>query len=417
MRDMSLSKKVRELLRAHGKPSREVYFDLENSGFVPSEVVEYMSVFFNKYGYGHPAITHRVGWEALEVVYEAKEAVASTINARNPESVVFTHSGTEANNLAILGYLLKNRGGGGKKVVVSSIEHLSVIFPAQFASELLGFKVQLVPVDEYGFVDPEVLKYYVDRDTVLVSIQMVNHEIGTIQRIKELVDVVKSTNPRAVFHTDAADAYAWVPIDVEKLNVDMLTISSHKIHGPRGVGVLYVREGVDLEPPIRGQLSVEKLWPGVENVPLIAGFKKAVEIMFGNFEYRVDYVKSLRDKLMRGILNSVSDVIINGPLGDARVANNVNVSFLYVEGEALTVELSTYGVYVSSGSACTSRVLEPSHVLLAIGRKHEEAHGSILFKLSHYHRGEDIDYALEVIPKAVERLRAISAWKRGESKS
>jgi cysteine desulfurase len=417
VRDMSLSRKIRELLGAHGKPSREVYFDLENSGLVPSEIVEYMSVFFNKYGYGHPAITHRVGWEALELVYEAKEAVASTINTHNPESIVFTHSGTEANNLAILGYLLKNRGSSGKKVIVSSIEHLSVIFPAQFASELLGFKVQLVPVDEYGFVDPEILKHYVDRDTVLVSIQVVNHEIGTIQRIRELVDVVKSTNPRTVFHTDAADAYGWVSIDVEKLNVDMLTISSHKIHGPRGVGVLYVKEGVDLEPPIRGQLSVEKQWPGVENVPLIAGFKKAVEIMFRNFEHRVNYVKSLRDKLMSGILNSVSDVITNGPLGEARVANNVNISFLYVEGEALTVELSTHGVYVSSGSACTSRVLEPSHVLIAIGRKHEEAHGSILFKLSHYHTREDVDYALEVIPKAVERLRAISAWKQSESRT
>jgi len=407
-----MSKKIRELLDTHGKPNREVYFDLENSGFVPSEVLEYMIPFFNKYGYGHPSITHRIGWEALEVVYETKEIVANTINARSLESIVFTHSGTEANNLAILGFLLKNRGSSGKKVVVSSVEHLSVIFPAQFASELLGFKVQLVPVDEYGFVDPEILKYYVDKDTILVSIQMVNHEIGTIQRIKELVDVVKSNNPRTIFHTDAADAYGWVPIDVEKFNIDMLTISSHKIHGPRGVGVLYVRDGVELESPLRGQLSVEKLWPGVENVPLIAGFKRAVEIMFRNFDYRVDYVRSLRDRLIDGVLRFVPDVIINGPRGDMRVANNVNVSFLYVEGEALTVELSTRGIYVSSGSACTSRVLEPSHVLLAIGRKHEEAHGSILFKLSHYHTRKDIDYTLEVIPRAVERLRTISAWRK-----
>jgi cysteine desulfurase len=242
---------------------------------------------------------------------------------------------------------------------------------------------------------------------------MVNHEIGTIQRIKELVDAVKSNNPRTIFHTNAADAYGWVSIDVEKFNIDMLTISSHKIHGPRGVGVLYVREGIELEPPLKGQLSVEKYWPRVENVPLIAGFKKAVEIMFRGFNSRVSYVRSLRDRLLNGILSKVPDVLINGPLGDSRVANNVNVSFLYIEGEALTVELSTRGVYVSSGSACTSRVLEPSHILLAIGRKHEEAHGSILFKLSQYHRQEDIDYALEVIPGAVERLRSISAWKRG----
>jgi len=312
-----LSHKIKELLRAHGQPPREVYFDLENSGYVPAEVVEAMLPYFNRKGHGHPSITHKPGWEALELVYETKELVANTIN----------------------------------------------------------------------------------------------HEIGTIQRVKELVNVVKSNNPNAVFHTDVADAYGWLGIDVERLGVDMLTISSHKIHGPRGVGVLYIREGIDLEPPLKGQLSVEKYWPGVENVPLIAGFKKAVEILFRDFENRVNYVKNLRDKLIKGILDSVTDVLINGPLGESRVANNVNVSFLYVEGEALTVELSTYGVYVSSGSACTSRVLEPSHVLLAIGKKHEEAHGSILFKLSYIHRPEDIDYALEAIPKAIERLRKISAWK------
>jgi len=161
----------------------------------------------------------------------------------------------------------------------------------------------LVPVDGEGFVDPEILKMYVDKDTVLVSIQMVNHEIGTIQKLKELIDVAKDANPDVVFHIDAADAYGWIPIDVKKLGVDMMTISSHKIHGPRGVGVLHVREGVELEPPLKGQLSVEKLWPGVENVPLIAGFKKAVEIMFSNFGYRVDYVENLRDKFInRGLL-------------------------------------------------------------------------------------------------------------------
>jgi len=276
---------------------------------------------------------------------------------------------------------------------------------------LLGFKTVLVPVDREGFIDPEILKLYIDKDTVLVSIQMVNHEIGTIQKIKELIDVVKSANPKAIFHTDAADAYGWIPIDVEKLGIDMMTISSHKIHGPRGAGALYIRKGIELEPPLKGQLSVEKLWPGVENVPLIAGFKKAIEIMFSDFSYRIDYVKNLRDRLMYGILNKVPNVLVNGPLNEMRVANNANISFLYVEGEALTVELSLNGIYVSSGSACSSRVLEPSHVLLAIGRKHEEAHGSILFKLSHYHSKEDVEYTLNVIPNAVERLRKISSWR------
>ncbi|MEM4870011.1 MAG: cysteine desulfurase family protein, partial [Desulfurococcaceae archaeon] len=355
-------------------------------------------------------ITHRVGWEALEVVYEAKELVAKTIGARSPEEIVFTHSGTESNNLAVMGYLLKNRGRKGK-VLVSAVEHLSVIFPAEYAAQLLGYEVVRVPVDEEGFVDPEVFKLYVDRNTVLVSVQMVNHEIGTVQNIRELVDIARSVNPSVVFHTDAADAYSWVGIDVDKLGVDMLTISSHKVHGPRGVGVLYVRSGVELESPIRGQLSVEKLWPGVENVPAIAGFKKAVELAFSDFEARVVRVRELRDKLMKGILDSVSHVLINGPVGSKRVANNLNVSFLYVEGEALTVELSLSGVYVSSGSACSSRVLEPSHVLIAIGRKHEEAHGSILFKLTRYHTPDDVEYTLSVLPRAVERLRTISSVK------
>jgi len=408
-----MSGKIREFLEVHGKPSREVYYDLENSGFVPQEVVEAMIPYFNRVGYGHPSITHRVGWEALEVIYETKELVAKTIGGVDPEEIVFTHSGTEANNLAILGYLLKNRGRGGR-VVLSAIEHLSTIFPAQFASELLGFKVQLIPVDRNGLVDPELLKMYIDKDTVLVSIQAVNHEIGTIQRLKELIDVVKDMNPDAVFHTDAADGYGWIPIDVRRLGVDMMTISSHKIHGPRGVGVLYVKRDVELEPPIRGQLSVEKIWPGVENTPLIAGFKKAVEITFRDFDYRVSYVERLRDKLINGLVEKIPSVIVNGPWDEHvryRVANNANLSFLYIEGEAVTVELSLNGIYVSSGSACTSRVLEPSHVLLAIGRKHEEAHGSILFKLSHYHREEDIDYTLDVTPKAVERLRSISSLK------
>ncbi|MEM4062133.1 MAG: cysteine desulfurase family protein [Desulfurococcaceae archaeon] len=407
---MSFSSRVRELLKAHGKPAREVYYDLENSGWVPPEVVEAMIPYYNTVGYGHPSITHRVGWEALEVVYEAKELVAKTIGARSPEEIVFTHSGTESNNLAVMGYLLKNRGRKGK-VLVSAVEHLSVIFPAEYAAQLLGYEVVRVPVDEEGFVDPEVFKLYVDRNTVLVSVQMVNHEIGTVQNIRELVDIARSVNPSVVFHTDAADAYSWVGIDVDKLGVDMLTISSHKVHGPRGVGVLYVRSGVELESPIRGQLSVEKLWPGVENVPAIAGFKKAVELAFSDFEARVVRVRELRDKLMKGILDSVSHVLINGPVGSKRVANNLNVSFLYVEGEALTVELSLSGVYVSSGSACSSRVLEPSHVLIAIGRKHEEAHGSILFKLTRYHTPDDVEYTLSVLPRAVERLRTISSVK------
>lgn len=400
---------IKALIRAHGEPQREVYFDFENSGWVPKTVVEAMIPYYNKYGYGHPAITHKPGWEALELLYEAKETIAKTLNA-SLEEIVFTHSGTESNNLAIIGSILANKDRKGK-ILVSVIEHLSVIFPAERIAELLGFKVIRIPVDEYGFVDPEILKEYMDKDVVLVSIQAVNHEIGTIQELRELVKTVKDINPNTIFHTDAVDAYARIPLDVRSLDIDLLTISSHKIHGPRGAGALYIREGVRIEPILYGQLSSEKLWPGVENIPAIAGFKKAVELAFNNFDENVDYMRRLRDRLLQGIEERVDDILVNGPLGDKRAPDNVNISFLYVEGEALTVELSLNGVYVSSGSACTSRVLEPSHVLLAIGRVHEEAHGSILFKVSRYHRIEDIDYALEVIPRAVERLRSISSIK------
>ncbi|MEM4035176.1 MAG: cysteine desulfurase family protein [Fervidicoccaceae archaeon] len=401
------SEKVRALLEAHGRPEREVYFDLENSGWVPREVIDAMLPYFNERGYGHPSITHRPGWEAQELLLSTKELIAETIGAESYEAINFTHSGTEANNLAVLGYLLANRKRGGR-VLVSAVEHLSVIFPAELASELLGTKVVRVPVDGEGFVDPEILKYYVSRDVALVSVQLVNHEIGTIQRIKELVDVVKSANPDAVFHMDAADAYGRLSIDVEKLGVDMLTLSSHKIHGPRGVGVLYARPGVSLESPLRGQLSGEKLWPGVENVPLVAGFKRAIELAFRDLDGNASKMRTLRDKMLRGILETIDETLVNGPLGEKRAPDNVNASFLRVEGEALSVELSLNGVYVSSGSACTSRILEPSHVLLAIGRRHEEAHGSLLMKVSRYHEDEDVDYALDVLRRAVARLRSIS---------
>ncbi|RLG88407.1 MAG: cysteine desulfurase, partial [Thermoprotei archaeon] len=267
------------------------------------------------------------------------------------------------------------------------------------------------PVDEEGFVDPDILAAYIDKDTILVSIQMVNHEIGTIQPIKDLVDVAKSINPNVIFHTDAADAYGKLAIDIEKLGIDMMTISSHKIHGPRGVGVLYVKSDIEIENIIYGQLSTEKKWPGVENIPAIAGFRKAVELAFTSLDENIAKMQQLRDQLLGGITSVIPHVLINGPLGVKRAPDNVNVSFLYIEGEALTVELSLRGIYVSSGSACTSRILEPSHVLLAIGRKHEEAHGSILFKISRYHTREDIEYTIKQLEEAVTRLRRISALK------
>lgn len=398
--------KVRGLLRAHGKPRREIYFDLENSGWVPPEVVKVMLPYFNEMGYGHPSITNKRGWEALEALLKAQEFIAESIGAKASE-LVFTHSGTESNNLAILGAALANRGR--KKVVISAIEHFSVMLPANELNKY-GFKVVQVPVDEEGIVDIDLLGTIVDKDTALVSIQLVNHEIGTIQPLREIVEVIRERNESAIVHTDAVDAYTRLPVDVRRLDVDLLTLSSHKILGPKGAGALYVREGVKIKRIIHGALSTQQYWPGVENVPAIVGFYEAARLALDGMSDHVSYVRGLRDRLMNGIMG-VKDALINGPRGDKRVADNVNVSFLYIEGEALTVELSLRGIYVSSGSACTSRVLEPSHVLLAIGRKHEEAHGSILFKLSRYHTEKDIDYVLEHLPEAVERLRILSPLK------
>ena len=405
----SFTRSVRELIEAHESVEREVYYDLENSGLIAPEALEAMTEVYRGRGYGHPSITNKPGWEAYEALFTSAEYIAKSIGADSPERLIFTHSGTEANNLAIVGYALahKNRG---RKIIVSSVEHLSVIFPANKLEEH-GFQVVQVPVDEYGFVDPELIGSLVDSNTILVSVQTVNHEIGTVQDIRAIAEMVKDANPDTVIHTDAADAYTKLPIDVEKMKVDMLTLSSHKVLGPKGAGALYVREGVKLERIIHGPLSTQQHWPGVENVPAIYGFYKAAEAALKRFDENVAHMKKLRDTLIKGILEEIPHTKLNGPEGDMRAPDNVNISFLYVEGEALTVDLSLNGIYVSSGSACTSRILEPSHVLLAIGREYEEAHGSILFKVSRLHTMEDVEYTLKVLPKSVERLRMISPIK------
>ncbi len=398
---------VSSLLRAHGTPPREVYFDHENSGRVPSEIVEAMLPYFNEKGYGHPSITNKPGWEALEVVESTSEVVAATLGVE-PSQIHFVHSGTEANNLAILGSMraLKRKG----RIVISDIEHYSVLLPA-LSLEEAGFRVVRAPVDEEGFVDVDVMRELVDRETVLVSIQAVNHEIGTVQKIKEIVEIVKDKNPDVIVHTDACDAFGRIPLRADELGVDMVTLSSHKILGPKGVGVLWASEEVRVEPVLKGALSSQTLWPGVENIPALAGFRKAVELI--SQDEFASRVSRLRDRLIEGILNRVPETLLNGPTGEMRAPDNANISFLHVEGEALTVDLSLRGVYVSSGSACTSRVLEPSHVMIAIGRDYEAAHGSLLFKLTRYHSELDVDYAVEQVVESVDRLRGISPLGKG----
>ncbi|MEM2136866.1 MAG: aminotransferase class V-fold PLP-dependent enzyme, partial [Candidatus Methanomethylicia archaeon] len=221
----------------------------------------------------------------------------------------------------------------------------------------------------------------------------------------------KDRDENIIFHTDAVDALGRIKFNLKDLGVDLASFSSHKVYGPKGAACLYVREGLNIEPILYGQLSTQRLWPGVENVPSIAGFSKAVDIMRNNFDDFNIKMKTLRDKIIDGILNGVDGTILNGPKGDLRASDNVNISFPYCEGEAITVELSLRGIYVSSGSACTSRILQPSHILIAIGRRFEEAHGSILMKVTPMHNVNDIDYVLEQVPEAINRVRSISPFR------
>ena len=397
---------VKQLLKAHEGIKHEVYLDIENSSIVPKEIIEAMLPYYDQRAYGNPTLTHKPGWEAFETIMESAQKISTFLGCKTLEEINFTPGETEANNLALMGtgFSLKDKG---KKIVISEIEPISVLHVTEMLQKH-GFTTTKIPVNNEGFIDLEKLKEAVDKETILVSLSAVNHEIGTIQPIKEALEIVKAKNPETIFHTDASDAYGKIQFNVKDLGVDLATISSYKILGPRGIGALYIREGVNVERILEGQIGTQKLWPGVENTPLIVGFARASELAFQNFEDNVNHMRRLRDKLLDGIFGRILDVRLNGPKGDKRAPDNVNTSFLRCEGEALTIELSLNGVYVSSGSACTRRLLQPSHVLVAIGRKFDEAHGSILMKVTRYHTEEDIDYVLSVIPKAVERIRGIT---------
>jgi cysteine desulfurase len=396
---------VKELLKLHEGITHEVYLDNENSSIVPKEVVEAMLPYFNKTAYGNPTLTHKPGWEAFEVIMNSFKKISNFIGAKNLEEITFTPSETEANNLAIMGSAFAQKSRG-KKIVISEIEPINVLQVAEMIQKY-GFTTQKIPVNNEGFINLEKLKEAIDSETILVSISAVNNELGTIQPIKEAVDIVKAKNSKTLFHTDASDAYGRIPLNVQKLNVDLATLSSYKIQGPRGIGAMYLKEGVNMERILEGQIGTQKLWPGIENTPLIVGFTKASELAFENFEANTSKMRALRDKLVDGMFKELSDLRFNGPKGDKRSPDNANVSILRAEGEALTIELSLNGVYVSSGSACSRRLLQPSHVLIAIGRIFEEAHGSILMKVTRSHTEEDIAYVLKVLPTAVNRIRGI----------
>ncbi|MHA1302966.1 MAG: cysteine desulfurase family protein, partial [Candidatus Heimdallarchaeaceae archaeon] len=382
----------------------EVYLDWENGSVVSEDVFEAMKPFFLEKGFANPSITHRFGWETYEYYVEAKEKIAQPLMI-HPQELNITHGLTECNNLAIKGVALANTKR--KKIIISSVEHLSVIHTAKQLKDV-GYIVEEIPVFNDGTIDTDFLQDKVDNDTLLVSIQLANHEIGTLQPIKESLEVVKDKDESILFHTDASSAFGRIPLNLKDLEVDLVSLDSSKILGPKGIGALYVREGVRVKALLEGQMSVETLSPGVEIMPLLIGFSKAVETQFKDFEEQIKRTIKLRDKLMYGLYTSIPKTIINGAEGTKRISDNVNLSFLGCEGEALTVESSMNGIYLSSGSACTSRVLMPSHILTAIGRKPEEAHGSLLMKINRLNTEDQIEYVLETMPKIVSRIRSIT---------
>lgn len=353
--------------------------------------------------YGNPSSLHQFGQEAKEAMENARARVAELINAERKETIIFTSGATESNNMAIKGVALRNIDRG-KNLITSSIEHMSVINPSKFLATQ-GFKVTFLPVDHHGFVDPESLEKELTDETVLVSIMYANGEIGTIQPIKEISKIVH--NKKAYLHVDATAASGQVPIDVRNEGIDLLTISSNEMYGPLGVGALYLKEGMRISPLIHGGGQERGLRSGTENVAGIVGFGRAAEIAKKEMVAEGERLRMLRDRLIKGLLEPVPYAFLNGH-PTQRLPGNVAVRYSFIEGESMLLSLDMLGVAASSGSACTAKTLEPSHVLIAIGLKHEEAHGSLLFTLGRQNTEKEVDFVISAMPNIVKRLRAIS---------
>lgn len=388
----------------------KVYLDNGTTTPVAREVLDAMLPYFTE-RFGHPIFVYSLGQEAADAVERSQAMIARTVNAKSGE-ITFTSSATEANDLTIRGVAYANRKRGDH-VITTKIENPSVLRVCE-ELEKEGFRVDYLPVDSQGFVDLKELEKTITERTILVSIAHVSDEIGTIEPIEQIGKLLREQKNRIYFHVNAAAAYARVPIDVERMGIDLMSLSAHKIHGPKGVGALYLRENTPIEPISHGYISLFTLKPGTENVPGIVGFGRAAEFAFDGFGKHVGNMRKLRDKLMAGIEERVPHILLHGPRGDKRSPANVNYSFKGVEGESVLLHLDLNGISVATGSACSTRKLEPSHVLTAIGVKPEVAHGAMRFTLSRYNTTEEIDYVLEVVPRVIENLRKISPVKPEE---
>lgn len=384
---------------------RLIYMDHAATTPVLPEVVEAMLPFFSE-KYGNPSSVYSLAQEARQALEEARNTIAEVLGA-SPREIIFTSGGTESDNTALKGaaFALKDQGN---HIITSSVEHHAVLEPCH-QLEKFGFEVTYLPVDKYGMVSVEDVEKAINERTILVSIMLANNEVGTIQPIAEIGQMLKEIKKRKaiVFHTDAVQGAGALDLNVDKLGVDMLSLSAHKFYGPKGVGVLYVRRGTPFLPQQRGGAQERNRRAGTENVPGIVGMAKALKIAEEKRSSYVEHCSKLRDKLIQGILSSIDRVFLTGhPV--LRLPNNASFCFEFIEGESILLSLDFEGVAASSGSACTSASLEPSHVLLAMGISEETAHGSVRFTLGWDNTGEDIDYVLRILPGIVQRLRAMS---------
>jgi len=380
---------------------KRIYLDYAATTPTHPDVVKAMLPYFTDV-FGNPSSIYSYGQEAKEAVEEARTKVAALIGARDEETV-FTSGGTEADNFALKGVAFANENKGNH-IITSSVEHHAVIETCKFL-ERRGFSVTYLPVDEYGLVAPDDVKKAITNKTILISVMHANNEIGTIEPIAEIGKITREAE--IYFHTDAVQTVGHIPLDVNELGVDLLSMSAHKLYGPKGVGALYIRKGTKLISFMHGGEQERRRRGSTENIPGIVGFGKAVELVQQEMAGEAERLTHLRDHLIKGLLERMDHTRLNGhPL--KRLPNNVNISVDFVEGESMILNLDLDGICASTGSACSSSSLEPSHVLLAMGLSHEQAHGSLRFSLGKWTTEKEIEQVLDTLPRIVAKLRAMS---------
>lgn len=384
---------------------KRVYFDYAATTPVDPRVVKAMLPFLSE-KFGNSVSFHQYGREARKALDKSRQIIAFALGAK-PEEVIFTSSATESNNLALKGIAFANKNKG-KHIIISAIEHDCILESSKWLAKQ-GFKITKLPVDKYGVVNPQDVKKTITKETILVSVNHANNEIGTIETIEEIGEVCRQKG--VYFHTDASQSFGKIPIDVTKMNIDLLTASAHKIYGPKGAALLFVKKGVLIEPLIHGGGHENNLRSSTVNVPAIVGFAKAVEICQKEMKKENIRLTNLRNKLIKSILKNIPYSFLNGhPI--KRLSNNANFCFSFVEGEAIVTELDFYGIAASTASACASAKLAPSHVLLACGLKPEQAHGSLRLSLGRFTKEKDINYVINILPKIIKKLRGISPFKK-----